>query len=288
MKQLAYRITPPTEGGSALPGCGTIHYTEIEPTLSRLGKDLSIDCDLNDLILGSTGKREYSGDIDLVIDSDPAVFTEKIRSQFRQNDIARNGTMLHLKYPIVQFNDRETERQPRTGFVQIDFNFGNVAWEKFYHYSDGGNSSFKGAHRNLAIAAICSSVLSSRLSEETDTYNRPIILTRWVWGPNGFKKVLRRSQRSSTNIWMKKQAEEIIDGPYYDAETVCNVLFPVDGQPDDLNSLETIMLAVGRNYGSTDCERIWKRVSENFSEWSYGKYFDYPIEIARYFPADDK
>jgi hypothetical protein len=48
------------------------------------------------------------------------------------------------------------------------------------------------------------------------------------------------------------------------------------------------MAAVKRNYGMTDCERIWKRSAANFHDWKDGRNFLYPEEISKYFPTDDK
>jgi hypothetical protein len=237
--------------------------------------------------VGSAGKREYSGDIDLVIEEPPELFSPRLFEKFPSGSIAKNGKMMHLKFPISQFNP-DYQDGPRTGFVQVDFNFGSVEWEKLYHYSAGPESEYKGAHRNLALSAVCS-VADVHSSDEVDTYNRPIWQYKWKWGPNGFLRVLRESCRDlRSGVWLKKQTDTVFKGPYYDPEFVSARLFPDDGTPRDLDSLETIISAVKRNYGMTDCERIWSRMAVNFADWSEGKYFDYPIEIARYFPEDDK
>lgn len=283
-KKLKYKIQPPNEGGSALPGCGTIHIEEISKTLDSLTKKLDLDYNLNKFVVGSTGKREYSGDIDLVINADRSNFLEKLRLIFPSDMLAKNGNMIHLKFPITNFNIGYNERLPRTGFVQIDFNFGDVAWDRFYHYSEE-DSEYKGAHRNLAISAICS-VVDLESSNELDTYCRPLTQNRWKWSPYGFFRVCRKSLRDSrTNIWMKKQNDEVLLGPVHDPEFISRCLFPVDGEPSDLNSLETIISAVKRNYGMTDCEKIWSAIAKKFSEWNYGRYFEYPVEIEEYFSS---
>jgi hypothetical protein len=292
--KLAY-ITQPTDlGGSAVPDCGTIHRSEIKRTLDNLSSELSWPVNFNDCLLGSTGKREYSGDIDLVIDlldwdiHNITGFRTLLENRYGKSSVARNGAMLHLRYPIADYNSDLDDVKPRTGFVQIDFNFGNKDWEKFYHSSPGEDSAYKGAHRNLIIAAI-TSVFIIEKSDETDTFNRPIQLQRWKWGSNGFILVERTSQRDKhSNIWMRKQNDEIIDGPFMDPEFIAQTLFIVDGTAEDFYSLETIIAAVKRNYGMVDQERIWKRTARNFSEWSQGKLFTYPAEISRYFLVNDK
>ena len=49
-----------------MPGVGAIHIDEIEPTLDALEKKLGID--LKNNVLGSVGKREFSGDIDVALE----------------------------------------------------------------------------------------------------------------------------------------------------------------------------------------------------------------------------
>ena len=287
--KLKYKQVPDSEGGAAVPGCGTVHISEIKSTLDKLSNELEFPFDLNDYTLGSTGKREYSGDIDLVISDDwwghgPGEFRENLEEIFGKENVARNGDMVHLKYPIVSYKEELQGAQPRTGFVQVDFMFGNAKWKQFYHHSPGNDSEYKGAHRNLILAAICAAVNTIN-STEVDTYNRPIEQIRYKFGENGLYKIRRTSQKDKrSGQWMKKQNDEIMDGPFTDPKTVARILLPCNGMPTDLFSLETLMAAVKRNYGMTDCERIWKRAAHNFYDWKDGRNFIYPEEISKYLP----
>ena len=286
--KLKYKETPPQCGGSAVPGCGTIHVSEIKPTLKKLTNLLEFDTNLNDLVTGSTGKREYSGDIDLVINDQKyaslgaKAFHCILADKFGREFVARNGDMVHLKFPISKFNAELNEVLPRTGFVQIDFNLGDIGWEKFYHYSDGEESEYKGAHRNLSIAAICA-VIDVETSQIVDFYDRPINQIRWKWGPKGLIRVNRHSIQMDGE-WHRKQIDTVVKGPVMDPDAISKILFPVDGLESDLRSLETVMAAVKRNYGLVDQERIWQRMAGNFMDWSMGKYFIYPPEIIKYLP----
>jgi hypothetical protein len=290
--KLKYIKTPADLGGTAISGCGTIHQSEIKATLTKLSDDLEMPFNFNNYILGSTGKREYSGDIDLVVDDRwwghgiPA-FRENLEEAFGKENVARNGNMLHLRFKIVGYNPELNHASPRTGFVQIDFNFGNYEWEHFYHHSPGEESGYKGAHRNLAMSAILSTQRTVT-SNEYDSFARPIQIIRWKWGTNGLLQVIRSSKKRADGLWAKAQEDVIIDGPYVTADWISEILFPEDGKPEDLNSLETIMAAVKRNYGMVDQERIWKRTAHNFSDWNQGKLFEYPPEIESYFQSNDK
>lgn len=293
--KLKYKSEPSDNGGSAVLGCGTIHKSEIKATLDKLSTTFPCEVfgvNLNDFVLGSTGKREYSGDIDLVLDSQwckmtPADFMAFLRLHYPQDAVAKNGAMVHLRFPIVGFDPSKDEVKPRTGFVQIDFNFGDAAWEKVYHFSPGDASAYKGAHRNLAIAAI-TTVVDIKKSDEVDTFNRPVVLTRWKWSPHGFVRVIRVSKRDKySNMWMKKQEDTVVKGPIFDADQIAKILFE-DGTAKDIESLETIIAAVKRNFGMVDQERIWQRMAGNFRDWKDGRNFEYPSEIAAYFQPDDK
>ena len=291
--ELLYKQIPPSEGGSAIAGCGTIHRAEIKATLTRLSDELEFPFDLNNYIIGSTGKREYSGDIDLVLDTKfwnhgSVALMQNLIELFGSNNVAKNGAMVHLKYPIVGYDATKDKRKPRTGFVQVDFNLGDAEWERFYHYSPGPQSVYKGAHRNLAISAICSAIVLYK-SDETDTFGRPVRQKRWKFGSNGFMKVLRTSSRDrTTGIWKRKQEDTVLEGPFTDPAKILEILFPLSNSTTMLDSLETIIEAVKENYGMTDQERIWRQMAENFANWSEGKNFEYPSEINRYFSLNDK
>lgn len=292
--KLNYIVPSNDLGGTAVPGCGTIHQSEIPATLTQLSDALELPVDLNNFIIGSTGKREYSGDIDLVIDnrfwSDGILSFRKILEEiFPKTDIARNGAMLHLKYPIVGYDANNNIALPRTGFVQIDFNFGNYEWEKFYHFSDE-NSAYKGAHRNLIISAICG-VNVHYLDDTSQSVwkDNPASITRWKWGQNGFIQVIRHSVKDKHGHWKHKQEDVVIAGPTVDPIVIADTLFPETGYKFGiLDSLESIMEAVKDNYGMVDCERIWKQTAQNFKDWNQGKLFKYPSEISKYFITDDK
>lgn len=290
--KLKYSRPLPSEGGAAVPGVGTIHISEIAPTLTKLSDDLEFPFDLNDFIVGSATKSEYSGDIDVVIDKiwyDGSVeeMHQDLKVIFGSEDIARHGSQLHIKYPIENFDKNYNERLPRTGFVQVDFIFGNLEWEKFYHYSPGATSGYKGLHRNIAISAITYATAIA-LTDTIDDFGRPVSEEKWKWSPKGLLRVIRSSKQRTNGSWLKTQTDDIIDGPYTDPAFIARTIFPKDGTPDDMNSLETIISAVKRNYNSKIQAKIFKKMAESFQENTDASYFSYPAEIEQYFNIDDK
>jgi hypothetical protein len=290
--KLKYRKTMPSEGGAAVPGCGTIHISEVKSTLTKLSDDLEFPFNLNEFVVGSTGKSEYSGDIDVVIDKawyDGTVeeFHQDLKTIFEDSYIARNGSMLHIRYPIENFDKQYAERLPRTGFVQVDFMFGDLEWEQFFHYSHGSLSGYKGFHRNIAISAIASAT-ATVIGKGVDDQGRPISVDRWKWSPSGLLRVVRSSKQRANGTWLKGQIDTVTEGPHRDKNFIATAIFPKDGTPDDLNSLETIILAIKRNYSKREQGNIFKRIAEHLLEKPDALYFIYPPEIERYFDLDDK
>ena len=109
-----------TEGGS-MPGVGPIHIDEIEPTLDALEKSLGID--LKNNVLGSVGKKEFSGDIDVAIQVDPDKIPElvkKIEASPLVKDIAKSSVIM-TSVDIVNYDASKQTAKPRTGKVQVDF-----------------------------------------------------------------------------------------------------------------------------------------------------------------------
>lgn len=285
--KLNYIVPLDNAAGTALPSCGTIHRSEIRSTLKKLSSDLKLSFDLNDFVLGSAGKAEYSGDIDIVLDpkfytGGPDTFRQCLAEVFGKGNVARNGAMIHLKYPIVQYKEDLQEVRPRNGFVQIDFNFGDADWERFYHFSPGDKSAYKGAHRNLSIAAI-SAVNTRNLVRGKDHLGRCISVVRWKFGSNGFIKVNRNSVTDANGFWMRKQTDRVLEGPITDPVEIAKLLFSDDrATPGDLVSLETIVRAVKQYCGLVEQERVWQQMAHNFTDWKYGKNFVYPPEISKY------
>ena len=162
-----------SEGGS-MPGVGAIHIDEINPTLIPLEKELGID--LRNNALGSVGKREFSGDIDvaLKIDADKIPeFVERLKKSSQIMDIAKSSVIM-TKVKIMDFDESKDDGRPRTGYVQVDFMPGDPDWLKtYYHSPNEKDSQYKGVYRNLMIASIAGN-LDIENSEETIDDGRPL------------------------------------------------------------------------------------------------------------------
>lgn len=105
---------------------------------------------LVDNMLGSTGRAETSGDLDLAVDVskiDKDMFIELlIKKGVDRNDLRKSGDSVHYKTPI--------NGDPSQGYVQTDFMFGEPSWQKFSMMGGEPGSDFKGKHRMLLMASI--------------------------------------------------------------------------------------------------------------------------------------
>ena len=147
-----------------------INQTDIDPTVTWLeeltGLDLhgELDPDTADQShpqgyperwLGSTGKKDSSGDLDLGIDANQfskdqmvALLTQWCQSHgFKPQDyVKKTGSIVHFKTPITG--------RPQNGYVQTDFTFlSKPKWAQFV-LSGGLGSQYKGRERNVMMNSI--------------------------------------------------------------------------------------------------------------------------------------
>jgi hypothetical protein len=258
-----------SEGGS-LPGVGAIHIDEINPTLVPLEKELGID--LRNNALGSVGKREFSGDIDvaLQIDADKIPeFVERLKKSSQIMDIAKSSVIM-TKVKIMDFDEEKSDGRPRTGYVQIDFMPGDPEWMKtYYHSPHEKDSQYKGVYRNIMIASIAGSVKIEN-SEETIDDGRPLQSKRFMFSPrDGLVRVLRRPVPKKTGDgYTKKNNNKIIGGPWKTADSIAKTL-GLDNS-DDLDSYETLVKAIRKNLSPEDQKKIFTAFTDNHTIKSMG------------------
>ena len=168
---------PLYEGGNVFkdskgqPVTQRINQTDIKPTIAWLDQMLP-NLNLMDNMLGSTGLKPTSGDLDLAIDANRfskdqlvAALTSWCRSQGLKPEewIKKSGISVHFKTPITGRADH--------GFVQTDFMFlTNVPFSKFILRPDV-NSKYQGALRNIMINSMAKS-LGYKLNQNSGLANR--------------------------------------------------------------------------------------------------------------------
>lgn len=246
-----------------MPGVGAIHIDEINPTLIPLEKELGID--LRNNALGSVGKREFSGDIDvaLKIDTDKIPeFVERLKKSSQIMDIAKSSVIM-TKVKIMDFDETKEDGRPRTGYVQVDFMPGDPDWLKtYYHSPNEKDSQYKGVYRNLMIASIAGN-LDIENSEETIEDGRPLQSKRFMFSPrDGLVRVLRRPvPAKSGNGYTKKNNNKIIGGPWKTADSIAKNLKLDNGE--DLYSYETLVKVIKKNLSPEEQKAIFTAFTNN-------------------------
>lgn len=162
------------EGGNALENVDRIPKKYIQPTVTQIINQIIIPLykDLlsypNDIfLLGSTGKKETSGDIDIGIDFNKIKLSENdtimnhlkkifkqvynIDSTYEIQINSMTNDMIHIGFPQYNEFNEKTDK-----FVQVDILLTeHPIFCKFYMYSPTEiESKYKGAHRNELLRAI--------------------------------------------------------------------------------------------------------------------------------------
>jgi hypothetical protein len=249
--------------GGAMPGVGPIHIDEIEPTLDALERILGID--LKNNVLGSVGKKTFSGDIDVALQIKPEEipdFLEKLKKTPEVMDMAKSSVIM-TKVKIQNYDQTKTTDKPRTGYVQVDFMPGDPGWLKtYYHSPSEKESKYKGVFRNIMIATIAA-VLDRNDSEKETEDGRPLESERFLWSPtDGLVRVKRTPVPKKTGDgYTKKNNNEIIDGPWRTPQEIAKVL-KLDG-PQDLNSYESLRDAIKKNYPKEISDNILQGFANN-------------------------
>ena len=263
--------------GGAMPGVGPIHISEIEPTLSALEKVLKID--LKNNVLGSVGKKEFSGDIDVALEIDPdsiPAFIENLKKTPEIMDIAKSSVIM-TKVKIVDYDPEKQTSKPRTGYVQVDFMPGDPGWMKtYYHSPSEKESKYKGVFRNIMIATIAAGY-DRKDSEEKIDDGRAVESERWMWSPtDGLVRIKRTPVPKKTGEgYTKKNNNEVIGKPIKNAEEIAKAL-GLDSAKD-LNSFETLLAAVEKNYPA----EMVQTIKDNFAENGQVKDIGVPDELTK-------
>lgn len=145
------------EGGNVFktadgqPATTRIDRENVVPTVQWLEQLTGLN--LQDNMLGTTGRATTSGDLDLGVDSTKVtkeILIKQLRKRgVKDDDIRKSGDIVHLKTPILG--------DPSNGYVQTDFMFSeNPQFQHFYMMGGAEGSKFKGSHRNILMASLAS------------------------------------------------------------------------------------------------------------------------------------
>lgn len=162
------------ESGEAIKSSGPIHIDEIDPTLMKISKAIKLPFDmLKDNALGSVGKAEFSGDIDIALDKEEYTLDE-LETTLRTSGITDTKKspglgIISFGFPIENFDpSKKHPSKERTGIVQVDFMLGKPEWLKFGFHSAGDKSKFKGVYRTILISSVSSAMAQAYFDPDTE------------------------------------------------------------------------------------------------------------------------
>lgn len=146
------------EGGNVFKNFPTqrIYLADIAHTIGMLSNIVGIN--LNKNLLGSTGKKESSGDIDIAIDSSRYTKDELANTLRRwceernlnpKDYIAKTGISVHFRTPIVG-KDNE--------YVQTDFMFVHSIKFAQFVLSNDEIAPFNGKHRQMLLSNLAKNI----------------------------------------------------------------------------------------------------------------------------------
>jgi len=187
------------------PATVRIARDNVVPTVQWLEQLTGLN--LVDNMLGSTGRKETSGDLDLGVDSTKVskevLIQQLLRKGIDRNDIRKTGDSVHLKTPILG--------DPSNGYVQTDFMFSdNPAFQSF-SYAGTGAGEFKGVHRNILLASIAKAL-------------------GMKWSPK-FGLVNRETNEVISNN-PQEIAKQLVNGTIQDLASVETILNKIKGRAD--------------------------------------------------------
>lgn len=261
-----------TNQGGSVENAGMIHVDDILSTLSPIQYELNLN--LSDNLLGSAGKRLFSGDIDVAINN--TIDKEKLIYSLKNSD---NVFSVRGKSPIstlVKINSKDTsvyKNVPYTGYVQLDFIFGNPKWLKVYYHSPSETESkYKGTYRNILMSSICAN-LNKRENIIDDKFK---YISRYKWSPvNGLTRVIRiHEYDKNRKVYKKKHTDYTVSPEYMNENEIVNVLGI--GSPKSLDNFESLISDIRKSYDT----KLVNTIIEDFTNSLYEKNMRIPEEIS--------
>ena len=146
------------EGGNVFKNFPTqrIYLADVKPTVDMLSNIVGIN--LNKNLLGSTGKRESSGDLDIGINNTKYTKDQLVgilrswceeRNLNPKDYVAKSGISVHFRTPI---NGKDNE------FVQTDFMFVHDIKFAQFVLSNDEYAPFNGKHRQMLLSNLAKNI----------------------------------------------------------------------------------------------------------------------------------
>lgn len=170
-------------GGNAFKNVvlSRINREDIDATLRYMAQKLNypgLDYEyFKNNLMGSTGKKTTSGDIDIALNAkefelgDISNHARKVLGDEYVSYQGVKGGQLNMAWPIAGL--------PDNGRIQIDFVIGNPEWLKFSHWSPGDKSQYGGVYINTMLGVLSKMMKDYELwPDNADGTNRDDRLAR--------------------------------------------------------------------------------------------------------------
>jgi hypothetical protein len=291
--------------GNAFDNVGPILKANIQPTVNYLNelifKPLNITEDMWTSELGSVGKKDQSGDIDIALDmpklfelfkTDDAkliksIIVKKLNDEGIANRLIQNN--VHMSFPIQGSQNGE--------FVQIDLLPAiNMEYTKQMHHSPGqGESKYKGAHRGNGLKSLIKSVSTVIADDAQDNEKQEYIAPDGTKYPglrfkyisakdDGFYYVTKSFIGKSGKIVKTPQTDKSKDKFLtYDLQEVLDLLFGKGKYTiADTFSFETIWNNILMDPSFPYKDKLDEIIQALYLMYDKDLYIDPPTEIIEY------
>jgi hypothetical protein len=281
-------------GGHTFNNCSKIKKENIQPTLNKFLQPLVMGLGItySDVLpLGSVFKKDYSGDIDMLIDGQTiathfgiekdldTIIPQKIYDVLKETYpyLETNYTsglkVCNIKYPIVGEKNQFVQIDLMTAFGKEGLRLGD-----FIYYSPGSCSNYSGAHRTSMLYTILRIVNIKPISHfengKVKEFEKMSLL------PVGLVKQRKSVEGShgaiKTPKTLKKYTELITKDPY----EIVKYILGEQGEISDVDSFESILnyLERGKNPDLTG------KIKDIYQDWvkCFGRTLTIPNEIKKY------
>ncbi len=207
--------------------------------------------------LGTTGKKESSGDIDVGVDStkhDRKEVANHLRAWAKENGlkpkewVALSGTNVHFKTPIRDASGKHTG-----GFAQLDLMFGNPDFMAWTLRGEPG-TTYKGVHRQIIMASIAKAQgmkwsylngLMNRTTNDVISQDPKVIAQKLL--PGATVKTFDSVENILNHIYkrMPERAEEFLADAFETLEQHHGITLPMPNQDavNESNDVDEYFLA---------------------------------------------
>lgn len=287
-------ITHLKEGGNAVKSAGVvrINKSDISATLKHIAKISKIP--LKDLVtLGSVGKSDTSGDIDIALEIgkyNPTKIHATLVAAIGEDKSVYNGGTKIGSYAIPIAGDE------KNGLVQVDLMYGDdVEWMTFSYWSAGDNSKYKGIIRTLLLMGVASAMNEKGTDHFEYDKNGDILIRagRTLDLGKGLRRIFQHRPKKKVGDGNVKTLKSIpidefkklfpkikIKGDQImitDPQQVVTVLFGKGVKPSDVETAEQIIKLIKSKFDSSMQDKILQLTKKRLG--TAGKDLKLPKEL---------